>query len=153
MYLKYFIWKIFSWSIIDLQYYISDFIFYIHYKMTITINLVTICHHTNLLTYYWPYSLCCILHPQELDTTEQLSTWFIFLLLEICISISFIYFAQPSITLPSSKDLFLLHIYDSVSIFFCLFIYFVFISFIFYWNIVALQYCELQLYNVVIHSL
>ena len=81
-------------------------------------------------------------------TTEHM----IYLLLDICISISFIYFAQPSITLPSGKDLFLLHIYDSVSILFCSFIYFVFIYFIFYWNIVALQYCELQLYNVVIHS-
>lgn len=28
--------------------------------------LVTTCHHTDLLQYYWPYSLCCTLCPHEL---------------------------------------------------------------------------------------
>ena len=30
------------------------------------VNLVTICHHTKLLQYYWLYSLCCILHPFDI---------------------------------------------------------------------------------------
>ena len=27
------------------------------------VRLVTLCPHTMLLHYYWPYSLCCVLHP------------------------------------------------------------------------------------------
>ena len=33
---------------------------YTHHEIIITINLVTICRHTKLLQYYWPYTLCHI---------------------------------------------------------------------------------------------
>jgi len=35
----------------------------IHYDMIITVNLVTIHHHTKSLQYYWLYSPCHTLHP------------------------------------------------------------------------------------------
>ena len=52
--------------------------------MITTKGLVTICHHTKLLQYYWLYSLCCILHPHDL-----LITGILYLL------ISVIYFSLP----------------------------------------------------------
>ena len=53
----------FNWNIVDGQYFIifrqatKWFDICIHYEM-ITVSLVTICPHTKLLQYYWPYSLC-----------------------------------------------------------------------------------------------
>ena len=50
------------------QYYVSFkcttswFDICIHYEMITMVSLVTICPHKKLLQFYWPYSLCCILH-------------------------------------------------------------------------------------------
>ena len=35
-------------------------------QMIITVSLVTICHHTKFIQYYWPYYPCCTLHPHDL---------------------------------------------------------------------------------------
>ena len=62
----------FDWSMINLQHYISFryttywFNIFVHYKMNPTISLLTICHHTKLLQYYWLYSLCYTLHLWDL---------------------------------------------------------------------------------------
>ena len=56
----------FYWHILNIQYCISFrhtaewFDICIHYKMITVISLVTICPCTDLLQYYWPYSLCCM---------------------------------------------------------------------------------------------
>lgn len=61
-------WYLFNWITIDKQYCISfrysDSLF--SYIIITTVGLVTICHHTELLQYYWLYSLCCTLHLSDL---------------------------------------------------------------------------------------
>ena len=49
------------WSVIDLNHYVSSwctiwwFDISIHYKIINMISLVTICHHTKILHYFWLY--------------------------------------------------------------------------------------------------
>ena len=47
----------------------------IHYEMITKISLVTICTHTKLLHYDWPYSLCYILHPCGLFYKWKFPGW------------------------------------------------------------------------------
>ena len=37
--------------------------FYIYYELITMRSLLTICHHTKLLQYYWLYSVLCTLYP------------------------------------------------------------------------------------------
>ena len=52
-----------DWSITDLKQYISfrctiqRFRIFIHYDISALLSLITMCHHTKLLQYYWLYSL------------------------------------------------------------------------------------------------
>ena len=43
----------------------QHFNFSIPYAM-LTTSIATICHHTTLLLYLWPYSLCCTFYPHDL---------------------------------------------------------------------------------------
>ena len=46
--------------------------------MITTISLITICHHTNLLLYYWVYSLCCLLPSHDIYFKLEVDTfWFL----------------------------------------------------------------------------
>lgn len=59
-----------------------------------------ICPHTKLCYYYWPYSLCCILHPYG---------FFFFLIIRgLYLLIPFTYFNHPA-PLPSGNHPFVLH--------------------------------------------
>ena len=49
----------YKWHIISVSVYVSDLIFIYIFKMVTLVNLVTTCHHTKLLQYYWLYSLWC----------------------------------------------------------------------------------------------
>ena len=70
----------------------------------ITTSLVTICHHTNLLQYYYvPHAVLFI--PVTHFVTRSL-----YLL------ISLTYFTHPSTALPFGNHLFILCIYESVSV-------------------------------------
>ena len=68
----------FYWSIIGLQhcvicrYIIELFNILIYDKMIIITSLVTICHCTRLLQYYWPYSLSCAFHSHDSRVTGVL---------------------------------------------------------------------------------
>ena len=67
--LLFFFWLKYSWCnmlLSGIQY--SDI--FIPYEMITMISLVTICTHTKLLKYYWPYSLRYILHPCGLKRCE-----------------------------------------------------------------------------------
>ena len=61
-----------NWNIVDIQYDVSFrcttywLVFAYIRKWRNDVMLVTICSHTKLLQYYWPYSLCCIWHPHGL---------------------------------------------------------------------------------------
>lgn len=64
-FLRLFYFIMFYWGIVDIQYCIGFRCttlwigIYILYELTIMKSLVTVCHHTELLPYYyWWYSLC-----------------------------------------------------------------------------------------------
>ena len=84
--------------------------------MIATVSLVTICHHTKLLLYFWPYSLFCILYPCDLFYNWK----FMYLL------IPFTYFTlHPPPLPPAATSLFSI----SMSLFLFLFLFFSFLSF------------------------
>ena len=74
--------------------------------MITTISLVTICHYTKLLQYYWLYSLCCTLHPLTYFITGSLY-----------ILISFTYFTHPPVPISSATTVYSLYLWLRVYLF------------------------------------
>ena len=84
----------------------NDLIFLYITKMITTISLVTICHHTKI-HYYWLYFPSC----------HFLSLWLIYFITgSMYLFISLTFLTHLHIPLPSGKHLFVLCMYDSVSL-------------------------------------
>ena len=122
--------SLFVWSIIDLQHYVSPWYrtqwldISIHYKMITILSLVTICHHTKVLHCYWLSSPCCL----------YISfLWLIYFVTgSLYLLVSLTYFTHLPTPLPTGNHLFVLCIYDFVSVLLCLF--FCFLDSTYKWN-------------------
>ena len=99
----------------------------IHFKTIITISLVTICHHTNILHNFWLYSPHCTFHAGDSFILQ----------LKVCNSVSFTYLSSPLQPSPlATTCLFSVSIYDC----FCFVICYLFICFVFRFHVKVESY-------------
>ena len=97
----------------------SDSTFTIFYHVITTISLVTICYCAKLLQYYYYISYTAYHIP-----------WLIYFITgNLYFLFPFTYFACPSTSLPSGNHYFVLCIFESVPVLFCLFVPYFLIGF------------------------
>jgi len=88
----------------------SNSIFFLYYEMITMVSLVTTCHHTELLQYYWLYSLCFTYTFTYITFCDLFYSWKVMLL-----NVPYL-FHSSSTSLPTDDHWFVL-ISVSVSLF------------------------------------